>query len=128
MKAALNGWLVVHWSAALVRVGDGTGVASEAAWDGDAAAEGATDAGATDAGAAADAGAADAGATDAGATDAGAGVEDELHAAKRAATTPSTADNRIVRLVPFTELLLDCQRSCPARCVTVWPIKPAPVV
>jgi hypothetical protein len=123
MKAALNGWLVVHWSAALVRVGDGTGVASEAAWDGDAAAEGATDAGATDAGAAADAGA-----TDAGATDAGAGVEDELHAAKRAATTPSTADNRIVRLVPFTELLLDCQRSCPARCVTVWPIKPAPVV
>jgi hypothetical protein len=118
MKAALNGWLVVHWSAALVRVGDGTGVASEAAWDGDAAAEGATDAGATDAGAAADAGA----------TDAGAGVEDELHAAKRAATTPSTADNRIVRLVPFTELLLDCQRSCPARCVTVWPIKPAPVV
>jgi hypothetical protein len=124
MKAALKGWLVVHWSAALVRTGDGTGVASDAAWEGDAAAEGATDAGATDAGAAAEAGAA----ADAGATDAGAGVEAELHAASRAATTPSTADNRIVRLVPFTELLLDCQRSCPARCVTVWPIKPAPVV
>lgn len=95
MNAALKGWLVVHWLAALDAPADA----------------GAADAGAADAGAA-DAGAADAGAADAAETD-GAGVAPDPHAAANAVTNPNAMDERTMSLV---------LNKAPPPClsVTVW--------